>query len=119
MPKEEEIIIHEDEVEEEHVEESEEEVDEESEESEGEESDEEEYETVDITENEQYQVGSVFFENQDGEGLADILTNLVKVHISLVDSVQMMVKKQSEQISTTNTLAKVLQKYCKKLDEKL
>ena len=114
MPKEEEIIIHEEEIEEEPVEESEEE-EEESEE----ESDEEEYETVDITENEQYQVGSVFFENQDGEGLADILTNLVKVHISLVDSVQMMVKKQSEQISTTNTLAKVLQKYCKKLDEKV
>mgnify|MGYP000279964434 CR=1 FL=1 len=81
--------------------------------------DDDEYETVDITENEQYQVGSAFFENQDGEGIAEILTNLVKVHISLVDCQQDMIRKQSEQISATNTLSKLLQKYCKKLDEKI
>ena len=113
--KNEEIVINE---EEEEVEE-EEPIEESDESEESEEESDEEYETVDITENEQYQVGSVFFENQDGEGLADVLTNLVKVHISLVDSVQSMVRKQTEQITTTHTLAKVLQKYCKKLDEKV
>ena len=88
-------------------------------EEEEEEEEEDEYETVDITENEHYQVGSAFFENQDGEGIAEILTNLVKVHISMVDSNQDMIRKQSEQISATHTLSKLLQKYCKKLDEKI
>ncbi len=60
----------------------EEEVSEEEVSDEDDDEDDDEYETLDITENEQYQVGSAFFENQDGEGLADILTNLVKVHIS-------------------------------------
>ena len=81
--------------------------------------DSEEYETVDITENEQYQVGSVFFENQDGEGLADIITNLVKVKISEVDSLQALIRTQEKQITATTTLAKVVQKYCKKLDDKI
>jgi len=119
MPKDDEII---DSVPEDHVvepEEPEEEVEDSSDTEESDDESDDEYETVDITENEQYQIGSVFFENQDGEGMADILTNLVKVHISLVDSVQAMVRKQSEQISATNTLAKVVQKYCKKLDEKV
>jgi hypothetical protein len=80
--------------------------------------DEEEYDTVDITDNETYQVGSIFFENEDNESLADIVTNMTKVHIALVDSVQELVKQQSAQVAATNTLSKVLQKYCKKMDEK-
>jgi hypothetical protein len=82
------------------------------------ENEEEEYDTVDITDNETYQVGSIFFENEDNESLADIMTNLTKVHIALVDSVQELVKQQTAQVSATNTLSKVLQKYCKKMDEK-
>ena len=79
---------------------------------------EEEYETVDITDNETYQVGSAFFENQDNEGLADIVTNLVKVHVALVDSVQDLVKVSKEQVTATNNMAKMLKSYVKKLDEK-
>jgi len=81
--------------------------------------DEEEYDTVDITDNETYQVGSIFFENEDNESMADILTNLTKVHIALVDSVQELVKQQTAQVQATNTLSKILQKYCKKMDEKI
>lgn len=80
---------------------------------------EEEYDTVDITDNETYQVGSIFFENEDNESMADILTNLTKVHIALVDSVQELVKQQTAQVQATNTLSKILQKYCKKMDEKI
>ena len=80
---------------------------------------EEEYDTVDITDNETYQVGSIFFENEDNESIADILTNLTKVHIALVDSVQELVKQQTAQVQATNTLSKILQKYCKKIDEKI
>jgi hypothetical protein len=79
---------------------------------------EEEYDTVDITDNETYQVGSIFFENEDNESIADIMTNLTKVHIALVDSMQDLVKQQGAQVQATNTLSKVLQKYCKKMDEK-
>jgi hypothetical protein len=79
---------------------------------------EEEYDTVDITDNETYQVGSIFFENEDNESIADIVTNMTKVHIALVDSVQELVKQQSAQVAATNMLSKVLQKYCKKMDEK-
>lgn len=82
------------------------------------ENEEEEYDTVDITDNETYQVGSIFFENEDNESIADIVTNLTKVHIALVDSVQELVKQQTAQVQATNTLSKVLQKYCKKMDEK-
>ena len=74
--------------------------------------------TVDITDNETYQVGSIFFENEDNESIADIMTNLTKVHIALVDSMQDLVKQQGAQVQATNTLSKVLQKYCKKMDEK-
>ena len=80
---------------------------------------EEEYDTVDITDNETYQVGSIFFENEDNESIADILTNLTNVHIALVDSVQELVKQQTAQVQATNTLSKILQKYCKKIDEKI
>lgn len=79
---------------------------------------EEEYDTVDITDNETYQVGSIFFENEDNESIADIITNMTKVHIALVDSVQELVKQQTAQVQATNTLSKVLQKYCKKMDER-
>ena len=34
------------------------------------------YNRVDITDNEMYQVGAQFFENEDGDGLADVLTNM-------------------------------------------
>ena len=58
------------------------------------------------------------FENEDNESIADIMTNLTKVHIALVDSMQDLVKQQGAQVQATNTLSKVLQKYCKKMDEK-
>lgn len=80
---------------------------------------EEEYDAIDIADNETYQVGSIFFENEDNESMADILTNLTKVHIALVDSVQELVKQQTAQVQATNTLSKILQKYCKKMDEKI
>jgi DNA-binding transcriptional regulator YbjK len=79
---------------------------------------EEEYDPIDITDSEMYQVGSIFFENEDNESIADIVTNLTKVHIALVDSMQELVKQQTAQVQATNTLSKVLQKYCKKMDEK-
>ena len=56
--------------------------------------------------------------NEDNESIADIITNMTKVHIALVDSVQELVKQQTAQVQATNTLSKVLQKYCKKMDER-
>tara|TARA_B100001123_G_C15273859_1_gene1011371 strand:- start:1534 stop:1806 length:273 start_codon:yes stop_codon:yes gene_type:complete len=78
----------------------------------------EEYDTVDITDNEQYVIGSQFFENDDNESLAEVLTNLTRVHIALVDNIQELVKQQSAQVNATNNLTKVLQRYLKKKDEK-
>ena len=78
----------------------------------------EEYDTVDITDNEQYVIGSQFFENDDNESLAEILTNLTRVHIALVDNIQELVKQQSAQVNATNNLTKVVQRYLKKKDEK-
>ena len=78
----------------------------------------EEYDTVDISDNEQYVIGSQFFENDDNESLAEILTNLTRVHIALVDNIQELVKQQSSQVQATNNLTKVFQRYLKKQDEK-
>ena len=78
----------------------------------------EEYDTVDITDNEQYVIGSQFFENDDNESLAEVLTNLTRVHIALVDNIQELVKQQSAQVNATNNLTKVIQRYLKKKDEK-
>ena len=78
----------------------------------------EEYDTVDISDNEQYVIGSQFFENDDNESLAEVLTNLTRVHIALVDNMQELVKQQSAQVHATNNLTKVFQRYLKKQDEK-
>lgn len=78
----------------------------------------EEYDTVDITDNEQYVIGSQFFENDDNESLAEVLTNLTRVHIALVDNMQELVKQQTAQVQATNNLTKVFQRYLKKQDEK-
>lgn len=37
---------------------------------------EEEYETIDVTDNPLYQVLSVFFENQEGQNLVDVISDL-------------------------------------------
>tara|TARA_B100002019_G_C20769569_1_gene356879 strand:- start:89 stop:385 length:297 start_codon:yes stop_codon:yes gene_type:complete len=71
------------------------------------------YETVDITDNELYQVGSQFFENEDGDGLADVLTNLTKVQVALVENVQELVSEQKKQTTLLNNLTKILQKHFK------
>ena len=78
----------------------------------------EEYDTVDISDNEQYVIGSQFFENDDNESLAEILTTFTRVHIALVDNIQELVKQQSSQVQATNNLTKVFQRYLKKQDEK-
>jgi chaperonin cofactor prefoldin len=76
----------------------------------------EEYETVDITDNEMYQVGAQFFENEDGDGLADVLTNLTKVQVALVEHVQELTSEQRKQTTLLNNLTKILQKHFKKTD---
>tara|TARA_Y100000591_G_C21451291_1_gene506261 strand:- start:84 stop:383 length:300 start_codon:yes stop_codon:yes gene_type:complete len=76
-----------------------------------------EYETVDITDNEMYQVGAQFFENEDGDGLADVLTNLTKVHVALVENVQELLAEQKKQNTVMHNLTKVLQKHFKKVEE--
>jgi chaperonin cofactor prefoldin len=76
----------------------------------------EEYETVDITDNELYQVGAQFFENEDGDGLADVLTNLTKVQVALVEHVQELTSEQRKQTTLLNNLTKILQKHFKKTD---
>jgi len=76
----------------------------------------EEYETVDITDNEMYQVGAQFFENEDGDGLADVLTNLTKVQVALVEHVQELTSEQKKQTTLLNNLTKILQKHFKKTD---
>lgn len=86
--------------------------------SDNEENSEDEYETVDITDSELYQVGSQFFENEDGEGLADIITNLTKVHVALVENVQELASEQKKQTTLLNNLTKILQKHFKKVEEK-
>ena len=76
----------------------------------------EEYETVDITDNKMYQVGAQFFENEDGDGLADVLTNLTKVQVALVEHVQELTSEQRKQTTLLNNLTKILQKHFKKTD---
>ena len=77
-----------------------------------------EYETVDITDNEMYQVGAQFFENEDGDGLADVLTNLTKVHVALVENVQELLAEQKKQNTVMHNLTKILQRLFKKVEDK-
>lgn len=77
-----------------------------------------EYETVDITDNEMYQVGAQFFENEDGDSLADVVTNLTKVHVALVENIQELLTEQKKQNTVMHNLTKVLQKHFKKVEEK-
>lgn len=77
---------------------------------------EEEYdEQIDLSENELYQVGSVFFENEDGDNISNILTNLTKVQIALVDSQQELIKEQKAQTTSMQNIVKMLQKINKNL----
>lgn len=50
------------------------------------------HELIDLSENKLYNVGSVFFENKDGDNISNILTELTKVQIALVDSQQELIR---------------------------
>jgi hypothetical protein len=79
------------------------------------ESEEEFDEQIDLSENEIYQVGSVFFENEDGDNISNILTNLTKVQIALVDSQQELIREQKAQTTSMQNIVKMLQKINKNL----
>lgn len=79
------------------------------------ESEEEFDEQIDLSENELYQVGSVFFENEDGDNISNILTNLTKVQIALVDSQQELIREQKAQTTSMQNIVKMLQKINKNL----
>ena len=79
------------------------------------ESEEEFDEQIDLSENEMYQVGSVFFENEDGDNISNILTNLTKVQIALVDSQQELIREQKAQTTSMQNIVKMLQKINKNL----
>ena len=77
---------------------------------------EEEYdEQIDLSESELYQIGSVFFENEEGDNISNILTNLTKVQIALVDSQQELIKEQKAQTTSMQNIVKMLQKINKNL----
>ena len=72
-------------------------------------------EQINLSENELYQIGSVFFENDDGENISNILTNLTKVQIALVDIQQELIKEQKAQTTSMQNIVKMLQKINKNL----
>ena len=77
---------------------------------------EEEYEEqIDLTENQLYHVGSAFFENDENDNISNILTNLTKVQIALVDSQQELIKEQKAQTTSMQNIVKMLQKINKNL----
>lgn len=78
-------------------------------------SEEEFEEQVDLTDNELYQVGSAFFENDENDNISNILTNLIKVQIALVDSQQDLIKEQKAQTTSMQNIVKMLQKINKNL----
>mgnify|MGYP001388336005 CR=1 FL=1 len=81
---------------------------------------EEEYEEeIDISDSELYQIGSYFFENEDGENISNILTNLTKVQIALVDSQQELIKEQKAQTTSMQNIVKMLQKINKNLSKEV
>ena len=79
------------------------------------ESEEEFEEQIDLSENELYHVGSAFFENDENENISNILTNLTKVQIALVDTQQELIKEQKSQTTSMQNIVKMLQKINKNL----
>jgi len=75
----------------------------------------EENEQIDLSQNELYQIGSIFFENEDGDSLSTVLTNLTKVQIALVDSNHELLKYQKLQTTSMQNIVKMLQKINKNL----
>ena len=74
-------------------------------------------EEIDLSENEFYNVGSIFFENEEGDNISTILTNLTKVQIALVDSQQELLKEQKSQTTAMQNIVKMLQKINKNLTQ--
>ena len=81
------------------------------------ESEEEFEEQIDLSENELYHVGSAFFENDENENISNILTNLTKVQIALVDTQQELIKEQKSQTTSMQNIVKMLQKINKNLSK--
>jgi len=78
-------------------------------------SDDEYEEEIDLSQNEFYNVGSLFFENEDGDNISTILTHLTKVHVTLVDTNLELLKEQKSNRIAMQNVVKMLQKINKNL----
>ena len=67
-----------------------------------------------LSENNLYQIGSVFFENKGGYNISNILTDFTKLSTILVDK-QLLIKEQKAKTNSIQNIVKMLEKINKNL----
>ena len=64
-------------------------------------------EQIDLSENKLYQIGSVFFLNEGGYNISNILTDFTKISIKLVYEQQVLVEEQKKKLFQCKKLQKI------------